>query len=89
MVWQIYGKFPSPNVESRCRRFLPAEFLQVWQYRDADPHFGSWQAKELSSHLKDRLYIFEGQTKTAKICESCRVFVAIDLRKMICLNWRC
>ena len=25
---------------------------EVWQYRDADPHFGSWQAKELSSHLK-------------------------------------
>lgn len=27
----------------------------VWQYRDADPHFGSWQAKELSSHLKELL----------------------------------
>lgn len=31
----------------------------VWQYRDADPHFGSWQAKELSSHLKELLFGFE------------------------------
>ncbi|CAE8675446.1 unnamed protein product, partial [Polarella glacialis] len=27
----------------------------VWQYRDADPHFGAWQAKELSGHLKELL----------------------------------
>lgn len=31
----------------------------VWQYRDADPHFGSWQAKELSSHLKELLVGYE------------------------------
>eukprot|EP00415_Alexandrium_ostenfeldii_P001103 UN1103 len=31
----------------------------VWQYRDADQHFGSWQAKELSSHLKELLFGFE------------------------------
>jgi len=31
----------------------------VWQYRDADQHFGSWQAKELSSNLKDLLFGFE------------------------------
>jgi len=30
----------------------------VWQYRDADQHFGSWQAKELSSHLKELLFGF-------------------------------
>lgn len=28
----------------------------VWQYRDADQHYGSWQAKELSSHLKELLF---------------------------------
>ena len=32
----------------------------VWQYRDADPHFGSWQAKELSTHLKDLGEILHG-----------------------------
>merc|ERR1719215_2167321 len=31
----------------------------VWQYRDADQHFGSWQAKELSFHLKDLLFNFD------------------------------
>jgi len=31
----------------------------VWQYRDADQHFGSWQAKELSSHLKELLFGWE------------------------------
>lgn len=31
----------------------------VWQYRDADQHFGGWQAKELSSHLKELLFGFE------------------------------
>lgn len=31
----------------------------VWMYRDADQHFGSWQAKELSSHLKDLLFGFD------------------------------
>jgi len=31
----------------------------VWQYRDADQHFGSWQAKELSSHLKELLFGFD------------------------------
>merc|ERR1711881_757117 len=30
----------------------------VWQYRDADQHFGSWQAKELSSNLKELLFGF-------------------------------
>mmetsp|Transcript_26621 Transcript_26621/g.79420 ORF Transcript_26621/g.79420 Transcript_26621/m.79420 type:complete len:1165 (-) Transcript_26621:106-3600(-) len=31
----------------------------VWQYRNSDQHFGSWQAKELSSHLKELLFGFE------------------------------
>eukprot|EP00747_Dinoflagellata_sp_TGD_P129145 gnl/TRDRNA2_/TRDRNA2_174638_c0_seq1.p1 gnl/TRDRNA2_/TRDRNA2_174638_c0~~gnl/TRDRNA2_/TRDRNA2_174638_c0_seq1.p1 ORF type:complete len:1066 (-),score=225.97 gnl/TRDRNA2_/TRDRNA2_174638_c0_seq1:70-3234(-) len=31
----------------------------VWQYRDADQHFGSWQANELSSHLKELLFGFD------------------------------
>jgi trehalose 6-phosphate synthase/phosphatase len=31
----------------------------VWQYRDADQHFGSWQAKELSSNLKELLFGFD------------------------------
>jgi len=31
----------------------------VWQYRDADQHYGSWQAKELSSHLKELLFGFD------------------------------
>jgi len=31
----------------------------VWQYRDVDPYFGSMQAKELSSHLKDLLFGFD------------------------------
>eukprot|EP01071_Lankesteria_metandrocarpae_P008752 Lankesteria_metandrocarpae@DN5043_c0_g1_i1.p1 len=28
----------------------------VFQFRDADPDFGSWQAKELSSHLMDIMF---------------------------------
>lgn len=31
----------------------------VWNYRDADQHFGSWQAKELNQNLKDLLFGFE------------------------------
>jgi hypothetical protein len=27
----------------------------VWHYRDADPDFGNWQAKELMDHLEDVL----------------------------------
>ncbi|GBF87394.1 trehalose-6-phosphate synthase phosphatase [Raphidocelis subcapitata] len=27
----------------------------VWHYRDADPAFGNWQAKELTDHLEDVL----------------------------------
>lgn len=30
----------------------------VWQYRDADHTFGSWQANELSAHLKELLFGF-------------------------------
>jgi hypothetical protein len=41
MLGPHFWPFPARNVP------------KVWQYRDADPHFGSWQAKELSSHLKD------------------------------------
>eukprot|EP00798_Chlamydomonas_sp_ICE-L_P015885 gene15885-22013_t len=29
------------------------ESALVWSYRDADPDFGSWQAKELLDHLED------------------------------------
>lgn len=28
----------------------------VWQYRDSDPEFGAWQAKELSQHLNELLF---------------------------------
>jgi len=38
----------------------------VWQYRDADQHYGSWQAKELSSHLKELLFGFEVDVMTGK-----------------------
>jgi trehalose 6-phosphate synthase/phosphatase len=32
------------------------ESALVWHYRDADPDFGSWQAKELLDHLEGVLY---------------------------------
>lgn len=38
----------------------------VWQYRDADQHFGSWQAKELSSHLKELLFGFDVEVMEGK-----------------------
>mmetsp|Transcript_11919 Transcript_11919/g.27814 ORF Transcript_11919/g.27814 Transcript_11919/m.27814 type:complete len:1054 (+) Transcript_11919:71-3232(+) len=38
----------------------------VWNYRDADQHFGSWQAKELSVHLKDLLFGFDVDVITGK-----------------------
>lgn len=28
------------------------ESMIVWNYKDTDPEFGNWQAKELSSHLE-------------------------------------
>jgi trehalose 6-phosphate synthase/phosphatase len=28
------------------------ESMIVWNFRDTDPEFGNWQAKELASHLK-------------------------------------
>lgn len=31
------------------------ESALVWQFRDADPDFGSWQAKELLDHLESVL----------------------------------
>lgn len=31
------------------------ESALVWQFRDADPDFGNWQAKELMDHLEDVL----------------------------------
>ena len=31
------------------------EFSMVWHYRMADPEFGLWQARELSSQLQGRL----------------------------------
>lgn len=38
----------------------------VWQYRDADQHFGSWQAKELSSHLKELLFGWDVEVMEGK-----------------------
>jgi len=38
----------------------------VWQYRDADQHYGSWQAKELSSHLKELLVCFDVEVVEGK-----------------------
>lgn len=28
------------------------ETMIVWNYKDSDPEFGNWQAKELTSHLE-------------------------------------
>ncbi len=28
------------------------ESMIVWNYQDADPEFGNWQAKELTQHLE-------------------------------------
>ena len=28
------------------------ESMIVWNYKDTDPEFGSWQAKELTSHME-------------------------------------
>ncbi|CAD7976959.1 unnamed protein product [Amoebophrya sp. A25] len=30
----------------------------VWTYRDSDPEFGRWQAKELSQHLREFMFAF-------------------------------
>eukprot|EP00929_Paragymnodinium_shiwhaense_P113217 TRINITY_DN8147_c0_g2_i1.p1 TRINITY_DN8147_c0_g2~~TRINITY_DN8147_c0_g2_i1.p1 ORF type:complete len:1190 (+),score=229.25 TRINITY_DN8147_c0_g2_i1:170-3739(+) len=38
----------------------------VWQYRAADQHFGSWQAKELSCHLKELLFGFDVDVNEGK-----------------------
>jgi len=38
----------------------------TWQYRDADQHFGSWQAKELTLHLKELLFGWELEVITGK-----------------------
>jgi trehalose 6-phosphate synthase/phosphatase len=38
----------------------------VWQYRDADQHYGSWQAKELSSTLKQLLFGFDVEVVEGK-----------------------
>mmetsp|Transcript_80297 Transcript_80297/g.167196 ORF Transcript_80297/g.167196 Transcript_80297/m.167196 type:complete len:1183 (-) Transcript_80297:102-3650(-) len=38
----------------------------VWQYRDADQHFGSWQAKELSRNLKELLFGFDVEVLDGK-----------------------
>jgi trehalose 6-phosphate synthase/phosphatase len=38
----------------------------VWWYRDADQHFGLWQAKELSQHLKELLFGFEVEVVEGK-----------------------
>ena len=43
-------------VESTDGSFIePKESALVWHYQDADPDFGSWQAKELSDHLESML----------------------------------
>eukprot|EP01067_Filipodium_phascolosomae_P008307 Filipodium_phascolosomae@DN7029_c0_g1_i1.p1 len=38
----------------------------VFQYRDADPDFGQWQAKDLSAHLSDMLFDFPVAVVTGK-----------------------
>jgi len=38
----------------------------VWNYRDSDQHFGSWQAKELSVTLKDLLFGFDVDVTAGK-----------------------
>eukprot|EP00927_Polykrikos_kofoidii_P051114 TRINITY_DN4491_c0_g2_i1.p1 TRINITY_DN4491_c0_g2~~TRINITY_DN4491_c0_g2_i1.p1 ORF type:complete len:1149 (-),score=183.37 TRINITY_DN4491_c0_g2_i1:384-3398(-) len=55
-AWQIMKQFV---------RRTPGSFIEnkgsalVWQYRDIDQHFGSLQAKELSSHLQELLFGFD------------------------------
>lgn len=34
----------------------------VWQYRDSDPEFGLWQAKELSQHLLEFMFGYQFHT---------------------------
>lgn len=44
---------PQVYTESTDGSFIEAkESALVWHYRDADPDFGSWQAKELLDHLE-------------------------------------
>ena len=31
----------------------PKESSLTWHYRDADPHFGAWQAKDMQIHMED------------------------------------
>lgn len=54
--------------ESTDGSFIEAkESALVWHYRDADPDFGSWQAKELLDHLEgvlsnEPIEVVPGQT---------------------------
>ena len=53
--------------ESTDGSFIEAkESALVWHYRDADPDFGSWQAKELLDQTRRRLYaiLAEGDDTT-------------------------
>ena len=44
---------PQLYTESTDGSFIEAkQSALVWHYRDADPDFGSWQAKELLDHLE-------------------------------------
>jgi len=38
----------------------------VWQYENTDQHFGTWQAKELSDHLKELLFGFNVEVVEGK-----------------------
>lgn len=40
----------------------------VWHYRDADPDFGAWQAKELLDHLEDVLASEPAEVVTGPLC---------------------
>ena len=37
---------PGTYIESK-------ESSLAWHYRDADPHFGAWQAKDMQIHMED------------------------------------
>eukprot|EP00927_Polykrikos_kofoidii_P051113 TRINITY_DN4491_c0_g1_i1.p1 TRINITY_DN4491_c0_g1~~TRINITY_DN4491_c0_g1_i1.p1 ORF type:complete len:1163 (-),score=220.87 TRINITY_DN4491_c0_g1_i1:113-3601(-) len=69
-TWKTYAR---QTMEAFAKR-TQGSFIEdkgsaiAWQYRDANQHFGSWQAKELSSHLQDLLFGFDVDVNESKGC---------------------